>query len=193
MSQLTFDAARGGFESASMPPMPKPDFNDAETLATLREAQRTLEIRKRHLENQLTTVKGILDQLDHLIGDMVEPQRTGRKPGPTSVIKPIIINILKAANGAPVHADTIMEGVRAEGIALSEKDPKATIVTALLRMHRNRMAHGETEGVEKLGGNRFRWIAAAEGPASSNEPQQPPALFPAGLLALASQRERARP
>ncbi len=177
----------------TMPTVPKPEPTEAETLALLTEAQRLLQARRKNLANQLASIDGTLVELDRLIGQLVNPRRnaSATKPGPQSVIKPAIEEILRAAQGEALHADQILEGVRAKGISVSKRDPKATIVTALLRMHRQRMAEGSKTGVEKLGGNRFRWIQ--DDSDSPSEPQPLSVLFPGALLALASQHEHVGP
>lgn len=95
------------------------------------------------------------------------PPRTTRPPSiPTagaprrrsSTIKPAIIEILKAHAPEAIHAGQVVAELRARGIPLSAKDPKATAVTAMIRMDRDRRAGDAYEGVEKLPGNMFRWV-----------------------------------
>lgn len=189
MSQLILTPS---LMACSMPDVPKPEPNEAETLQIVQDARLTLEARRKHLLNQLEAVETILTEMDRLVASMSAPRVRERKraPGPTSVIKPAIIEILKAHPGEPLHADAILAAVRAKGISVSEKDPKATIVTALLRMARTR---GEKEsGVVKAGGNRFRWVEGENPSDPSTEPPPPSALFAPSLLALASQREHVR-
>lgn len=97
--------------------------------------------------------------------------------GSQSVVKPAIIAILKRHSPEAIHADQVVEELRRDGIPLSAKDPKATAVTAMIRLaheRRNLVTHGiGAEGVEAMGGNRFRWV---RGPSSA--PQPPSAQSP---------------
>lgn len=170
--------------------------SETEMVAVLNDARRAFEARRKGLLNQLVMVDSLLNEVDRALRSLNvgRPTATRKSPGPSSVIKPAVSEILKAAQGQPVHASVILEGIQERGISVSEKDPKATIVTALLRMHRNRLLDRSAEGVEKMGKNYFRWVSDTEGTANaSSEPLPPSALFPASLLALTSQRERTRP
>jgi hypothetical protein len=179
-----------------MPPVQNGEPNESETLAALTDAQKALDARYRFLIQQLNAVDQLRKQLEAALAVLGETRSAsrGRRPGPASIIKPAIIEILKNAGGQPVHAQEILDAVKARGISVSEKDPKATIVTALLRMHRERMARGpHVEGVAKLGKNFFAWVEGEPTGDPPSEPQQPSALFSAALLGLASQRAPSRP
>lgn len=58
-------------------------------------------------------------------------------------------------HGGPLHADEIMEQLQSRGIEMSDKDPKATVVTALVR--------GTKKGLfVRTGPNTFRLARPAE-------------------------------
>jgi hypothetical protein len=80
-----------------------------------------------------------------------------------SGVKATIEEIMQAAQGQALHADQVLEAIRARGIQVSAQDPKATIVTALLRLAREREAKQLPEGVWKLPRNRWIWSDSAPG------------------------------
>jgi hypothetical protein len=173
--------------------MPDEIRDVAEIVDALERAQRTVVTRRKRLVGEINRLDKLTDELDRTLKALRQPgaSTVDRQPGPRSRIKPVIEEVLRAARGSPVHATDILEAVRARGIPLSAKDPKATIVTALIRMDRQRAATGAREGVKRMGGNQFVWVVEGSGPPS--EPEQPSALSPGALLALASQPEHARP
>ena len=106
-----------------------------------------------------------ISMLDASVSEESKSGATPIKRARRSRVRGAIEQVLKVADG-PMHADQIMSAVAARGVQLSQKDPKATVVTALLRMR----ADGE---VVLLGQNVFEWVAAEglesasrEGPAA---------------------------
>lgn len=91
------------------------------------------------------------------------------------VVKPVVVEVLKAHAPHFMHADEVVAEVRARGVPLSEKDPKATVVTAMLRLAREAEIKRLAEGVERIEGNRFRWYTTYEATqarrAASEQPQ----------------------
>lgn len=83
-----------------------------------------------------------------------QERRPATRQGPT--VRELITETLRNHEG-PMHANDVLASLQKRGITLSAKDPKATVVTALIRLARNRMERGEREGVIALGGNRFVW------------------------------------
>ena len=68
-------------------------------------------------------------------------------PRTRSRVKPAIQAFLEQ-NERVVHADEIVEALSQQGVTLSSKDPKATVVTAVLRMKNDGL-------VVTLGQNRY--------------------------------------
>jgi hypothetical protein len=121
------------------------------------------------LEAVLGTVNRYLAS-DRQIGSQLGP---AREPGGRSVIKPAVAAILKGHAPEAIHADQVVAELRERGVPLSHKDPKATAVTAMLRMDRDRRMHHSPSGIERLPGNMFRWIEATLRPDDPNEPKLP--------------------
>ena len=83
-----------------------------------------------------------------------------RRGGRRSRIKPLVLEVLRE-HGGEMHADEIVSVLRKRGVEMSQKDPKGTVVTALLRIEK------ETGEVEALGRNRYRANSDAEAAAAS--------------------------
>jgi hypothetical protein len=60
-----------------------------------------------------------------------------------------VVTILQE-NGGVMHADEILEALNRQGVQFLTSDPKATVVTALIRLR----DYGQ---VSALGKNRFQW------------------------------------
>jgi hypothetical protein len=109
----------------------------------LRQAKAALQARRRQLRDELKRVDEAIESLDRVLGSA--PQRASRRGS----VKAAVAEILKE-NAGVMHADEILDMVRGRGIELSGQDPKATIVTALIRLRDK----GE---VMSLGRNKWRW------------------------------------
>ena len=112
--------------------------------AELRQARTALQLERRRLENELARVKQAISALDGVIN---VPVPTSRKR--SGGVKEAIMAVMQE-HGRAMHADDIVEAVKARGVQLSAADPKATVVTALLRLR-------NTGDVLGLGRNNFRW------------------------------------
>lgn len=93
----------------------------------------------------LMSIDRALADLENQTEILPPPVRRRRR----SRIKSAIETVLKDAR-TPLHADVIRSILESQGVELSEKDPKGTVVTALLRMRND----GE---IVLLGGNVFQW------------------------------------
>lgn len=112
--------------------------------------------------------------LSRVPGSQSSPLKTSPDSPPhqgtrRSVIRPAVTDVLRARAPELVHADEVLASLQARGIPLSQKDPKATVVTAMIRMDRERRTANQNEGVEKLPGNFFRWTAP--GSTTDTSPQ----------------------
>jgi hypothetical protein len=107
--------------------------------------------------------------------EMPRPRSTPESRKTHGIIKPAVIAVLKAHAPNSVHASDVVAELRAKGIPLSAKDPKATAVTAMIRLARERRARGWPSGVEQLPGNLFRWVETSGTPSDAG---QPSSLFP---------------
>lgn len=117
------------------------------------------------LENIITTLDGFIETYHqrpelrwlaslHLSGSIA---MSAPSPRPGS-IRSVITDIVRERAGGTIHADEVLEELRRREVPLSEKDPKATVVTALLRLAKMREERGLSEGILRMGRNRFRWI-----------------------------------
>lgn len=119
------------------------------------------------------------------------------QPGPPrggSVIKPAIQQYLEGRTNEWVHANVILESLLDQGVVLSAIDPKASVVTALIRMER--ATAPDAEGVQRRPGNLFRWFHPV-GPRPTmtepTEPGQPSEQSLNGAQASAATPESSRP
>lgn len=133
----------------------------AETTTAIRDARDALVRRRRELNQELKQIEYALNALNGVLNLAQTPASS--KSGPPSRIKPEIELVLREADG-PLHANDIMHALAERGIQMSAKDPKATVVTALIRM-------ANAGVVRSLGGNTFQWVGEAESSADA-EPEK---------------------
>lgn len=127
-----------------------------QTLLAAKAERRELQTDLHHLDRLITTLEVYLGE-NHW-----QPQK--RRPGRPGRVKPEIVRLL-SVNGGIMHASEIVAALQRGGIRLSLKDPRAVVVTALLRMVKD----GD---VAAFGKNRYRWI----GNNGANIPAEKPAL-----------------
>jgi len=120
----------------------------------IRQAKQALVSKKRELTEELKRVDQAIRALDEVMGASTPTRSRGKR---SSGVKEAIISVLRES-GHTMHADDIVEAVKARGIRLSAADPKATVVTGLLRLR-------DAGEVMALGRNQFRW--------RSDEPPEP--------------------
>ncbi len=116
----------------------------------IRQAKMALQAKRKSLREELARVEQAIRALEGVINVPV-PARRKRSGG----VKEAIAAVLRE-NGGIMHADDILDAVKGRGVELSAADPKATIVTALLRLR-------DAGEVDALGKNRFRWLEGVEG------------------------------
>lgn len=116
----------------------------------------------------LTDALGLVDEMLALL-ERAALGNERPKPRPRrSRIRTAIAEVLREAK-SPLHAAIIMSAVRMRGVPLSDKDPKGSVVTALLRMRND----GE---VRLLGNNVFEWTGQeSDEDASGDVPESPQA------------------
>lgn len=132
------------------------------TLAEAREAivkARDEMLERVNIFNQMLELMDRAERLDGATATSLAPRKVSRRAvshrGPT--VRQMIQDILRAS-GRQMHANEIVEALQSQGVELSAKDPKATVVTALLRLSRVTAEQpGPKEGVFALGGNMFLW------------------------------------
>ena len=112
--------------------------------AELRQARTALQLERKRLKDELARVEQAIGALNGVIN---VPVPTSRKR--SGGVKEAVIAVLQE-KGSAMHADDIVEAVRARGVQMSSADPKATVVTVLLRLR-------DTGDVLGLGRNNFRW------------------------------------
>lgn len=98
---------------------------------------------------------------------------SGASPKRTQGVKGAVEAIMRDSKGQRIHADQVLNEVRSRGIQVSAADPKATVVTALIRLARERSA----EGVWKLPRNYWVW-SATEPPDHVGREQSPATPLP---------------
>ena len=114
----------------------------------LRQAKTALVAKKRSLKEELKRIEEAIESLDRVIGP------SSPKAGRRGSVKEAIAEVLEE-NAAVMHADEILEAVKRRGVELSSRDPKATVVTALIRLR-------DAGDVEALGRNRWQWKGRAD-------------------------------
>lgn len=111
----------------------------------IRQAKIALQAKRKSLREELSRVEQAIRALEGVINVPV-PMRRKRSGG----VKEAIATVLRE-HGGVMHADDILDAVKNRGVELSSADPKATVVTALLRMR-------DAGEVDALGKNQFRWM-----------------------------------
>ena len=131
----------------------------ANATTSLKQALKALRAQRHQLTAELRKV----DQGIAALEGIVEQPASGRprSGGRKSAIKPVALAVLKE-HGGPMHADRIVEALQQRGVALSARDPKASVVTALIRMAK------ETSEVRTLGQNRYVWVDPAHPERAGN-------------------------
>jgi len=114
---------------------------------TIRDARASLVESRKRLMDEVATIDKAIAALDAVLASSVGPTRTPAKR--RSAVRAAVTSFLKGSRRV-VHADEVVAALTAQGIALSSKDPKATVVTALLRMR-------DSNEVHALGENRYVW------------------------------------
>ena len=124
--------------------------------------------RRGELANEIKQLDDAIAALNVVLGDERKP--APQRP-PRSRVRPAIEHYLRD-NRRVVHADEIVDSLKFQGVVLSSKDPKATVVTALIRMRDDNLVHA-------LGANNYIWreyaddiIADAEEQAGEAEPNE---------------------
>jgi hypothetical protein len=142
-----------------------------ETIKHLTAERSELMSQVEQLSSEVRAIDTALKALRSLPGVMAQMSSIPSAPQKrSSGIKAAVIEILKENRGIPIHADAVLSAVRARGIQLSAVDPKATIVTALIRMAQARENKGEAEGVYKLPRNTWVWEERYKGiPSPASE------------------------
>jgi len=110
----------------------------------IRQAKTALQAKRKQLREELARVEQAIRALESVSPVSVRRKRSGG-------VKGAIVEVLRE-NGGVMHADDIVEAVKARGVQLSAADPKATVVTALLRLR-------DSNDVKALGRNMFKWQA----------------------------------
>lgn len=106
----------------------------------------TLQARKRELADELRDIDAMINGVKmQTAGAALVPRTRGIRHGVS--IKEQIAVMLKE-RGAPMHAADIADALRLQGVTLSEKDPKAVVVTAARRLVKDARA-------EQTGPNTF--------------------------------------
>lgn len=110
--------------------------------------------RKVQLEEKILQAVELLLQVERGLPPDTGPATTtepARRPTITEAVASVLVE-----HGHPMHADEVMEELQRRGMELSEKDPKATVVTALVR--------GTRRGVfVRTAPNTFRIARPGEG------------------------------
>ncbi|MCC6381959.1 MAG: hypothetical protein IT304_05585 [Dehalococcoidia bacterium] len=129
------------------------------------QARDSLLQRRNQLHAEIVRIETAIKSLTEIIGDEPIPkQRTIAQPrmasGPRGrgQIKPAIQQILRERAPEAIHANEVVAELRRRGLELSAKDPKATAVTAMIRMDAARRETGAKEGILKLPGNMYLWL-----------------------------------
>lgn len=121
-----------------------------ERLQHLQEAERL-----RAIVASLDAVLALIDQAESGSRDLNLDHPGSQRIKRQDTVKARVERAVREARGRPIHANEILHALQAEGVRLSEKDPKATVVTALLRL--SRAASAADEGVQSLGENTYIW------------------------------------
>ena len=109
----------------------------------LKQARTALLTKKKQLQDELRRVEQAISALAGVIeGGGAPRQRSGS-------VRETVTAILRD-NGGIMHADEVLAEARKRGLELSSRDPKATIVTALIRLR-------DDGQVEAHGLNRYSW------------------------------------
>ena len=125
------------------------------------------------MRSMATELRGIIARISELPDQAILEREAAARPrrGRVATVKETTATILREAAGEALHADTVLAEVRRRGYSLSERDPKATIVTALIRLARERDRGNSGEGVERLGVNYYRWVTSWDVPPPIAQPQ----------------------
>ena len=113
----------------------------------VRQARNTLNARRRALRDELKNIEQAIEAIDRAIASGAAPLTRAPRVG---TVKEAVANVVRTSP-RPIHANDIVLALQAQGIELSPKDPKGTVVTALIRLRNARQ-------VEAMGRNTYRWI-----------------------------------
>ena len=120
-----------------------------------RQALQAAKAERRELQARVKDLDRLIASLEQYLG-IGGTERRPKRGGRRGYVKPAIIELLRD-NGGVMHARDVVERLQSRGVQLSGRDPRATVVTALLRL-------AKEGNVEALGKNRYRWVG---GPAES--------------------------
>ncbi|MEX2226990.1 MAG: hypothetical protein WEB52_11130 [Dehalococcoidia bacterium] len=112
----------------------------------VRQARTALVTERRELAEKIRHIDLAIQALDGVLGTSF---RTRTSRNGTS-IKLRVYQLLRE-HGAPMHASAIVDALKAQNVALSEKDPRAVVVTAARRLIKEGRA-------EKVGPNTFQAV-----------------------------------
>lgn len=141
---------------------------EEQALASMHDEREALDARIAEATQRLTMFRRTLRVLE---ADL-QRDRTAAIHG-RGAVKRAVRDMLIRESPHFVHADDVLNELQRLGFALSEKDPKATVVTAMLRMARERERLGATEGVERKPGNLFRWVGKQDSVADAERSPTP--------------------
>jgi len=121
----------------------------------IKNARSALVQKRRQLSDELKKVDAAIQALDNVMGLSVPPKT------PQAGVKDTISEILRDSR-VPLHADAVLAQLRDRGVVISAADPKATVVTALIRLR-------NAGQVEALGKNVYRWRQPVDEADESHE------------------------
>lgn len=101
-------------------------------------------------------------------------QHGGRRPQGTIAVRKAIIEVLRNAQGRPVPARELLDGVRALGAVTKGANPES-----LIDLHARNAMLREKAPIERLGKRTWRWIGPLDWqPADTRRDQPSPAPLP---------------
>jgi len=90
-----------------------------------------LQTRKRELTEELRSIDAQIRGLQSTQVPLTGPRRRGPRQGESIRVR---VEQLLQASPSPLYAGDIVDTLRAQGVTLSEKDPRAVVVTAARRL-----------------------------------------------------------
>lgn len=119
----------------------------------IRQARAFLKRQRSQLVEELKRIEKALVALE----DVGQPAASATGSKRQGSVREKVEEVMRENRDRVLHADEVLELVRSKGVVITSSDPKATIVTPLLRLKK-------AGKLDALGRNRFKWKGAPVDP-----------------------------